>query len=894
MLVGRDAELERIASTLDRMPAGLVGVVIEGDVGVGRTALWKAVVERTAFRVLASRPSESDAELPYAALGDLLEGVSDDALALLPAPQRRALELALLRIDAGGAPLHRRAVALAVLGLTRSLAEPVLIAVDDAHWLDEDSARVLEFALRRAERLPVGVLLSCQGRLPLDLRACVHGLLEVRLEPLELDALARVLRTRVGEHLQRPQLKELHRLSGGNPLFALELAREDGPQSLQELIERRLGHVPSRARDAVLAVSTLARPRLSLLEPVLEPGAVAEAVDAGFLEVDSDRIWLTHPVLGSMLYAQTPPERRRDLHRRLAAVAGEPEERARQLALATEVPDAVVAAALDEATSAARSRGAPDAAGRLADHAVRLTPAEQPGEAWRRTLAAAEHHFDAGALARARGLLERLTASAPAGRDRADALVRLAEVTFAEQGWAAAVDPLAAALADAGDTPHLAAEIERRFAWGHHMAGDLAAAAAHARSAVARAEELGDPTLLAATLANRAFLDFLRGDGLSDDTIARAVELEAGRIPILERPSWLHALMLHWSDDVARAHAILERLHDESVERGDDVARPFILNYLARIDGRAGDLAGADQLAHDALEITRQTGQDAERAFVLATCGVLRAQLGDVDAAQETLQDGLALATRTGMKPAEIECLAALGAVELALGNAAEAHAALGRAGAAATAAGFGEPAVFRSRPDEIEALVALGRLDEAEAVLGGLERRTGGWVAATALRCRGLLLAARGEPEGAVRALTAGLDAVPEPFERARTLLALGVVHRRNRQKAAARAALEEAQTIFEALPAPLWAGRASAEAARLGGRPTVPWELTETERRVAELVATGRTNREVADALFVSVKTVEWNLSKVYRKLDVRSRTELAAKLGPAAVNAGDTPGS
>ena len=215
-------------------------------------------------------------------------------------------------------------------------------------------------------------------------------------------------------------------------MFAIEIAR-DGLDRLQ-----LPALIPGAARDAVLAVSALAHPRLPALEPILGE-SIAAAVEASVLEVEGDRIRLTHPVLGSVLYAQAPADRRR---RRRARGAG------RHLALATEVPDAGVAAALDRAASTARD-----------PHAA--------------------------ALAHARELLEQLAG--------ADALVRLAEVTFAEWGWTAAVEPLDRALRDAGDDPRLAAEIERRFAWGHHMAGDLERAAAHARSAAALAGGRREP-----------------------------------------------------------------------------------------------------------------------------------------------------------------------------------------------------------------------------------------------------------------------------------------------------------------------------------------------------------------------------------------------------------------
>jgi DNA-binding CsgD family transcriptional regulator len=200
---------------------------------------------------------------------------------------------------------------------------------------------------------------------------------------------------------------------------------------------------------------------------------------------------------------------------------------------------------------------------------------------------------------------------------------------------------------------------------------------------------------------------------------------------------------------------------------------------------------------------------------------------------------------------------------------------------------GFGEPALFRFHGDAIEAKLTVGDRRQAQVLLEELEQVGAAlqraWVLAVAGRCRGLLCAVQGDPAAAYRALERALELhhrLGEPFEHARTLLALGSVQRRDRKKRAARASLDGALEVFERLGARIWAGRARAELARVGGRAPAAG-LTPTEERIAEQIALGRTYREVADALFISPKTVQWNLSKVYRKLGVRSRAELAARL-------------
>jgi DNA-binding CsgD family transcriptional regulator len=229
-----------------------------------------------------------------------------------------------------------------------------------------------------------------------------------------------------------------------------------------------------------------------------------------------------------------------------------------------------------------------------------------------------------------------------------------------------------------------------------------------------------------------------------------------------------------------------------------------------------------------------------------------------------------------------------LGFIELSLGNARATHELLGPLVTRCAEMPIREPGFLRFVPDEVEALVTLGDLGEAARVLEPFEERSRAldrpYGLAVSSRCRALISAGRGNITAAAAALQQALEhheRVGEPFERGRTMLVMGDVHRRRRQKRAAHDALEEALTIFERLPAPLWAERARGAMDRLGRRPPSRWDLTATERQIAELVATGLTTQEVADKMFLSPRTVSANLSSIYRKLGIRSRTELARRI-------------
>jgi DNA-binding CsgD family transcriptional regulator len=355
------------------------------------------------------------------------------------------------------------------------------------------------------------------------------------------------------------------------------------------------------------------------------------------------------------------------------------------------------------------------------------------------------------------------------------------------------------------------------------------------------------------------------------------------------RPSFVRAQLLKYSDQFDPARSDLLQLLERARDRGQEQPVPQLRYHLAELECWAGNWDAADAHAEAGLEATLEAGMAFYRTMALYAKGLVDAHRGRVDAARSAASEGLALAESAGVVTTQIQNLSVLGFVELFLGNPAGAHGHLRRAAELTAAMGVQEPGLFRFVPDEVEALVALGKLDEAVALLDPFEERARrldrAWALATGARCRGLLLAASGDIEGALEALDAALEQhrrVPEPFALARTRFALGRVQRRAKLKGEARESFERALGIFRELGGDLWAERAGPEARRVGLRAPDRFALTATEERVASLVAQGNTNQQTADALFMSVNTVEWNLSKIYRKLGVRSRTELAARLG------------
>jgi len=930
--VGRDEELSSIVRFLDARDELPAALLLEGEAGIGKTTLWQvgtAAARERRFQVLACQTAPSDTPLSFAALRDLLEGVFDAVAARLSIPKRRALAVALLREDPVGAAPPPGAVAAAFVDALRmlALAGPVLLAIDDLQWLDRPTTAVLEFAVRRLQNEPVGLLLTRRATradlLPLRLdRAPAVRVDRLTVGGLSLGAIHVLLRHRLGILLLRPTLRRLFDASGGNPLFALELAgalerREWQPASgeppplpatLQELVGDRLADLSLPAQTVLRVAAATPMATVRLVQEAVGGDVAAAGLEAGLsagvIEVDGERVRLAHPLLASVVYASTPPAARREIHRRLADVAPDPEQRARHLALACSGPDATVAGVLQEAAARVRARGAVTAAAELSQYAISLTPASQPDDALRRMIEAAGYHFDAGDAVAAQTMLDQAVRSAPGGKRRAEALTQLARTHNFGANLRIGADLYRQALAEAADDTAVRAEAEHGLAVVQmRMLEDLPTAAEHAREAASLVEQRGEPRAQCEFLTTQGHIEALMGEPCAAATMARARELadsigdheglhSADFLRSLRGWRFTAAVVALFTDDVKNARDRLNSMRAFALELGDEALLPLLLRYLSYADFLAGDWALAGRRADEGYEAALQTGQASQLAVLAATQGLINAHLGLPEAARVAAGEGLRLAAETGAMFGRLIALSALGFLELSLNKPGDAISHLAPLIDEMEAAGLREPGATSYFGDAIEAQITLGRLNEAGALLERLlerARRLDRFSAiATAERCRGLLCAGRSDFDGARRSLAEALAAHQRamiPFDHGRTLLALGSVERRAKRKRAARERLGQALAVFEQLGARLWAEKTRAELARIGGRTSSRDELTAVERRVAELVAEGGTNRDVASQVFVTVKTVEFHLRNIFRKLGIRSRAELARQVGEKA---------
>jgi DNA-binding CsgD family transcriptional regulator len=919
-VIGRESELAILDRFLDSIPTGPSALLLFGEPGIGKTTVWReglASARQRGYRTLSCGPVEAETRLSYAALGDLLEPVLEEALPTLPEPQRRALEVALLRVPSSGARANQRAVSLAVLGCLRSVVSttPVVAAIDDIQWMDLPSVRVLQFVVRRLKGDPVGLLSAARGtdpdEDPLGVAPSFSGdrVHRIHIGPLSAKAIERVIRDKVGEAFQRTMLLSLHETSGGNPFFAQEigraLLRRGGemaagerppiPERLQELVEDRLEGLPAQTLEALEVVSVLSTPTLDTIAAATDPSGVDRRLDPalenGVAEVVGDRLRFTHPLLASAVYQRIPPARRRELHARLATIVRDPEERARHLALSVEGPDVAVAAALEEAALLASSRGAPQYAAELWEMARRATPRDRAEDLVRRTHQAGVAHYECGDTSLARSVLEQAVDLSMAGPARARVLLDLGMALAEPEGWRGAWAVFEAARGQAGEDLALRARVEQNLGYAWLFRGDLAASERHARAALQLAEELQEPRVMAEAFQAYPFVEFLLGHGVDQELLDRGIALEGHmegefKSQVL-RASFVVAQLLKFTDRLDEARRTFTELLGDAAAHGVESPIPQIRYHLAELECRAGNWDAAMEHARE----SRAAAQRYRLGAMLSSgghfaVGLVEAHLGRADSARLEALEGLRVAEAAGEILLLIPNLSVLGFLELSLGRPAEADAYLSRAVELEQAMGVREPAYFRVVPDEVEALVALGRLDQAEALLAPFEEAGKdlgrAWTIATGARCRALVLAARGDLAGASAAADEAVrvhDHLPLPFELGRTLLVRGAVERRAKRKRKARESLEQALQAFDELGAALWSQRSREELKRLGGRASSPLALTQTEERVAKLVAEGRTNREIADALFVTVNTVEWHLSRIYRKLGVRSRSELAA---------------
>ncbi len=802
----------------------------------------------------------------------------------------------------------------AVGAATRSLLEaaatgagrPVLVAVDDAPWLDSSSERALRFALRRV--VPrVGALVTARSGaadsapevpLGLDQGPAGHQVVRIDLGPLSIGALHHVLRARLGVTLGRPLLSRIAREVGGNPLVAIEVARavlrqprrprpgEDLPvaSSMQHLLTDALAALPATSRDSVRLVALLTVPTLrDLASAGVEMTALDPAEEAGLLAVHPETVEFAHPVYAAAVRASIPPGVRRRLHRRLADMVADPDERARQLSQGTVAPDGLVARELEDAAARHRARGAPAAAADLYDRAAALTPIQAGAESARRRLAAVRCRFDSGDYAAA-GAAADAAAAELDGEFRAEALLLRAMVSWSVDD--PGNDAVTAAERALASVPSDSRQAGRIHAHLSVFVDQPVASRRHAEAAIALLEGSDeDRGLHAPALLTLVLNEVRAGLPLRTELLERAIELEGGE------PSWLAGTIpaILWSglDDHGRARARLLMMLDRATARGDEPAQHELLCHLSETETLAGRWSVARKHVAALMELGEQLGTGLISERFLA--GLVAAHEGRLADAAVIAEAGLRFAEQTGDAWCRRVHLRLNAFVALSAGRMAEAAAAYEEIANLIDDMGLVESLALRFEPDWIEVCVASGDLDTARAALSRLTERhrrlPRPWTTLGLARSTALLDSASGaDPAPALAALVAAREAVPAdvlPFDRARCLLVAGMVHRRGKQKRAARQALTSAVAEFTALGASAFADRARAELARIGGRPTQSFALTPTEERVARLAAQGRTNRLIADALFISPKTVEANLARVYRKLGISSRAELGAAM-------------
>jgi len=909
-LVGREEELAELSSFLEgELPAA---IVLEGEAGIGKTTIWREGIraaEQRGVCVLSASGAPGETQMAFAGLADLLEPVVEQVLPVLPAPQREALEVTLLLSDAQ-APQSGRPASAALLTVLRALAEEqrILIAVDDVHWLDSASVAALSFAIRRLRREPVALLLALRtgdgAALPFDFArtSFERRMQRLPIGPLSFGALRHLLQTRAAVRLSRPLLLRVHETSGGNPFFALELVRaiarlktppEPGeplpvPDELGHLLAQSIAELPPRTREAALVCALLARATLESVSRAMDEPAedvLRPAFDAGILEIADGAVRFSHPLLRSAVHAESSSASRLALHRRLAEIVADHEERATHLALSSMDANEDIAEELEQVGRRARGRGAQAVATALLEHSIRLTPQDRIAERARRRIEAADACFEAGDNRRGAALLEGVLNEIPHGPLRADALHR-----FANYDIAVTIDDAFAfcteALREAAGDKRREVEILLTIANCHHLLTERQAAVDHAAQALAVAETVGDPLLLRGALTSLGIYETFLGRGDPVVHYSRAMNLEITGDELAR--SWTsggayftpETMLADWrakNGELDQARALLEEQYRRAVEAGQEDSRIVLCPHLADLESAAGRLDEAERWAREGLALAEDTGAGMNLAPLLCSLAVVEAYRGDLARARATAEEAKSISESGGDELTRGKATDVLSFVDL---SAERFEAAL------AWREGSDQSIVGRLpfTADGVEALIALGRLDEARAAMAVLAeaaavpgRRI---VQLLHLRSQGLLATAEGDQ----RALTVLEEAVslanelPLPLERGRTLLALGQARRRAKQKRAAREALEAAVAAFTDMGADSWAGRARAELARIGGRVAERWELTPTEQRVADLVVQGLSNKEAAAALVVSVRAIEANLTRIYAKLGVRSRTELA----------------
>ena len=913
-LVGRGPELTRVLRWCRE--DGAPTLLLEGPPGLGKTTLWEAAIDRLRAEgvlVLSSAPTEAESRLSYSGLVDLLAAVIEDVRTALPPPQARALAIALRLEDPGDRAFDETAVTRGAFEAFRALATGhgrVLIAIDDLRWLDEPSlAAVIYTARRLTPGEGVRILATHRTGAPepagLDRAAAVERLV---LGPISVGGIHRIVRLHTGVSLARPRLLEIHGVTLGNPLHAIELARasatgrvlDDG--SLASLFAARIEGLPASARDALVLVAASADRtdrRLGAAWAVMAGAsatppaegvlpfadAVDPAVRAGLVSMAGDAVRPAHPLVTHVADEAATPAVRRAAHAALAATATDDEERAVHLGRSFDEPDRAAADAIEAAARSTRARGARAVSAALFESAARITPPEDVEGVGRRSLAAASAWFDAGDTHHLEAILEPMSAGWPSGAQRAEARWRLG-IALDEAGrWPEAMTLWRAALDDSPDGA-LTSQVRCSLAITAMYTDAMPAAVDWAASAVEDAERSGDPAALARSLAVDAFVLAMAGRSDGGALMDRALAIEATTDDHLGEwaPASLAAEVARHTGDIPAALRHYAVVLDRATARGDANVEQWAAFGLASAEILAGGFAHASELSDLVLDIGEQT--DVMRIPARSLRAHVDAYLGRIERARAHLAESMAMA-RAADEPTHLfGGYVVLGAIETCAGDPAAAAAAYLEARTRASRLGLAHATVLRTVLVETEVAAAAGMVEQAAEALAAFDALVGesppAWAGPLRGRASAALALARGETADAVSELEAALaDEVALPPDIGRSLLALAAAQRRDRRYRAARETAERARALFAELGSPPFEAMAERELERIPGRRVADGEgLTAAERRIAELVAAGRSNKEVAAELVLSVKTVEVTLTRVYEKLGVSSRSELAAR--------------
>jgi DNA-binding CsgD family transcriptional regulator/tetratricopeptide (TPR) repeat protein len=909
MLFGRERESARIAEVLDAARERRSGaLVVRGEAGIGKSALLNDAVERAdRMQVFRARGVESEVDVAFSGLHEILRPALS-SIDAIPEPQAVALRAALaLTADAAA---ERLAVFGGALSLLAAVAEerPLLCVIDDAHWLDEASAAALTFVARRLDVDGIAMLFGV--REPAIRAFTAPGIAELRLGGLDRAAARQLLATHLPAGAGPLVAEQLIEISRGNPLALIELpsgltaSQLAGRGPFAEAVGtatavahgflRRLDELPSSTRRALVVVAASDVSELRAISHALavlglDSQSLKPAERAGLVTLAS-RVDFCHPLARSAIYGAAEQIDRSEAHGALAVAAGtagEADRRAWHLAAAARGPDEQIASALVHAAESARHRGGSWSEAKALERAARLTP--EPKLRARRLARAGDAAYRAGRLELADALLEEAVEGDLERHELAHAQARRAYIRVERGELDDALNMMIGGANELEPTAPRAAAIlltNAATAADHHRL-DIPGSIALAERAwrLAGDEAIDDPELCHIVSYERLSAGRVRDAMELAWRCAELVENDSeGRVVVADAAS-----TLLYAGEHAAARRLLERAVAANRGAGALGDLGYALHIYAQVDWYDGRLQRAYGHALEAVQIVEELGTQQTLDDCLSRLATFEAVLGRESDSRNHAEHALRSALQLGDRKNEVRARSALGMLALVAGDADAAVTQLAPAVAALEAGGVGNPNQFRIHPDLVEAYARLGRTEEAKSVAASLERQARAtgilWTLGAAMRCRALVddadAAAEAAFEQAVR-----VHESAGPFERARTELCFGERLRRRGHRRESRMHLSAALEAFESGGATPWAERARTELRASGltlrRRQSAAREhLTPQELQIARLVAEGKTNRDVAATLFVTPKTVEFHLTRVYRKLEIHSRSELVRRM-------------